>query len=228
MVMFAGMWRTAVVLLLAAQQLPSITINGDADAARILQLSANDVARLRSSGVLATRKTVPPLPEVFFKYPVPQSVAANAKARAEIRAQGVDEREIHLGDSVSAFAESDGGYWFGKAIKNYEGGSGRGAIGFLTKDGRYTMLELPALRTASVSAILAEPDAIWAGMYRQAERSQTAQGLLRCDRKSQTTRTLPVPDMIHTIVRVGTRVFIGTVAGPYIISDDTVTRLVWK
>jgi hypothetical protein len=222
------MWRIAVVLLLAAQPLPSITINGDADAARILQLSASDAARLRSSGVLATRKTAPPAPDVFFKYPVPQSVAANAKARAELRAQGVAEREIHLGDSVSVFAESDGGYWFGKAIKNYEGESGRGAIGFLTKDGRYTMLELPALQTSSVSAILAEPDAIWAGMYRQAERSQTARGLLRYDRQSQTARTFPVPYIIHTIVRAGTRVFVGTVGGPYMISGDTVTRLVWK
>ena len=228
MVTFAGMWRIAVVLLLVAQQLPSITINGDADAARIFQLSASDAARLRSSGVLATRKTAPPVPDLFFKYPVPQSVAANAKARAEIRAQGIAEREIHLGDSVSVFAELGGGYWFGKAIKNYEGESGRGAIGFLTKDGSYTMLELPALRTASVSAILAEPDAIWAGMYRQAERSQTAQGLLRYDRTSQTTRTFPVPGIIHTIVRAGTRVFVGTVGGPYIISDHAVTRLVWK
>jgi hypothetical protein len=171
--------------------------------------------------VLVTRKNVPSLPNLFFTYPVPQSVAANAKARAEIRAQGVDEREIHLVDSVSVFAESDGGYWFGKAIKNYEGGSGRGAIGFVTKDGRYNMLELPALRTASGSAILAEPETIWAGMYRQAERSQTALGLLRYDRKSQTARTLPVPEMIHTIVRGGTRILVGTVAGPYMISDAT-------
>lgn len=223
-----SMWRIAVVLMIAAQQLPSITISSDADAMRQLQLSASDVARLRSSGVLAIVKPAPPVADIFFTYPVPQSISANAKARAELRAQGVAEREIGIGDSVSVSAQADGGYWFGKAIHNYEGESGRGAIGFVSKDGKYTIHELPALRSASISAILTEPDAIWAGMFIQQERAQTAQGLLRFDRKSQTTRTFQVPAIIHTILRIDRRLFVGTERGPYTLSDDTLTRLVWK
>ena len=98
----------------------------------------------------------------------------------------------------------------------------------MSSDGKYTILELPPLRTASVSAILAEPDAIWAGMFIRQERARLARGLLRYDRKSQTAQTFAVPAIIHTIVRVDTRLFIGTERGPYMVSGDTVTRLLWK
>jgi hypothetical protein len=107
-----------------------------------------------------------------LRIPIPQSVASNAEARAKLRAQGLDEREIGIGDSVDAVTAVDGGYWFGQ----------------------YTMLDLPPLRTAG------EP----------------------------TQRTFAVPDVIHTIVRLSERLLIGTEGGPYLLSEDKVTRLVWK
>lgn len=227
--MCAYMWRIVVILMVAAApQLPSITIVGDGDAVGLLQLSREDVALLRSRGVLATNVETPPVPELFYRFPIPQSVAANAKARAELRAQGLHERDIGIGDSVGAFAVGDSGYWFGKSVYNAEGESGRGGIGFLSKDGNYTMLDTPTLRTSSVSALLVESEAIWAGIFYRGEQGDTARGLLRYDRKTNRARTFAVPAIIHTILRVDKRLFIGTHQGPYMLKNDTLTRLVWK
>lgn len=223
------MWRIVVVLMVAtAQQIPGITIAGDADAVRLLQLSSNDVALLRSRGVLATTSARPQIPDLFYTFPIPQSMASNAKARADLRAQGVNERDIGIGELVSAFAAEGNGYWFGKSIYNAEGESGQGGIGFLSRDGAYTMLDVPSLRTSSVSALLVESDAIWAGMVHRGERARTALGLLRYDRRTKRTRTFALPSVIHGIVRIDKRLFMGTNQGPYMLKDDTLTRLVWK
>jgi hypothetical protein len=168
------------------------------------------------------------VPELFYTFPIPQSVASNAKARAELRAQGLSERDIGIGESVSAVAPGPNGYWFGKSVYNAEGESGQGGIGFLSNDGKYTMLDLPTLRTASVSALLVEGNTIWAGMFHRGERTRTSRGLLRYDRQSARARTFAVPGIIHVIVSLGNRLFIGTNEGPYMLTDDVVTRLVWK
>jgi hypothetical protein len=82
---------------------------------------------------------------------------------ADLKAQGVSERDIQIGETVGAFAFENGGYWFGKPFYAGEGEAGRGDIGFVSKDGHYRMLNIAELRTRSVSAIYVEPKVIWAG-----------------------------------------------------------------
>lgn len=230
MVTCAYMWRIIVVLMLAAaQQIPSLTLAGDADAARLLQLSVSDVALLRSRGVLATQVARPSVPEAFYTFPIPQSVRRNAEVRAELRARGINERDIDIGESVGALMAGDNGFWFGKSFYNAEGATGQGDIGFLSKDGKYTMLEVPALRRWSVSGLLVDPDAIWAGMVHRGELADSSQGLLRYDRNTKRSRTFPVPGIIHTLLRLDKNLFIGTDQGPYVLlRDDKLTRLLWK
>lgn len=222
------MWRLLLALLISAQQLPSLTVAGDADAARVLNLSQAEVASLRDHGVLSRQKTVGAVPEIFFQFPVPQSLSQNAKARADLKAQGATEREIDIGERAGAFVAEDGGYWFGKSFYDAEGDTGRGDIGFITKDGRYSMLGIPALRRWSVSALSVERDAIWAGMVHRGESGVSGSGVLRYDRATKRTTTYRTPGVIHSIARTSDRIFIGTSQGPYMLSDGTVTRLLWK
>lgn len=230
MVACAQMWRFVVVsMLAAAQQIPSLTIAGDADAARLLQLSVSDIALLRSRGVLATEVPRPKVPEAFDTFPIPQSVPENAEARSELRARGSNERDIHIGESVGAWMAADNGFWFGKSFYSGEGERGHGGVGFLSKDGKYTMLEVPALRRWSVSGLLVEPDAIWAGMFRFGELANSSQGLLRYDRNTKRSRIFLVPGIIHTLLRLRNDLFIGTDQGPYVLlRDGKLTRLLWK
>lgn len=223
------MWRMALaILLMAAQQIPRVTITSDADALAKLQLSVDDVAMLRSRGVLAAVQPQLQLPEIFSRFPIPQSVPRNAEARAGLRAKGLNERDIEIGETVGAFAAEGTGYWFGKSFYNGEGERGSGGIGFVSDRGAYAMLAEPSLRQVSVSSLLVDRDAIWAGIVNHAERGDVARGLARYDRTSKRLQTFPVPNVIHSIVRLDSRVFMGTNDGPYLLKSEMLTRLVWK
>lgn len=223
------MWRLMAVLLAAAvQAIPVVTITSDADAARVLELTAAQVARLRAEGVTSVDPPPQPVPDRFYAFPLPQSQPDNAKARAALRAQGVDERRIGIGEAVGAFVAEGDDYWFGKSFYNAEGETGRGALGVLKKDGTYTLFELPELRQSSVSALAVDPDAVWAGLVHHGERADTGRGLLRYDRNTRRRARYAVPGVIHRIVRIDARVFLGTTEGPYMLGGGALTRLGWK
>jgi hypothetical protein len=217
-----------LAMVLVAGQSSSVSIQSDADAVRVLGISAADVRALRAAGVLKTTAAPRPVPPLFEQYPVPQALAVNAEARAKLKAQGAAEHDIEIGEMVGAFADESNGYWFGKTFYDAEGDSGRGDIGYLSRDGKYSMLNLPELRRWSVSALLVEPNAIWAGMIHRGEGPDLGHGILRFDRKTKRVTVYPLSAPIHTLARAGDRLFAGTDRGPFMLKDDVVTRLLWR
>jgi hypothetical protein len=193
-----------------------------------VQLPDADVRSLREAGIFDTQMKRVTVPELFYRYPVPQALAENARARAMLRAQGADIHDITLGETVGAFVAEDGGYWFGKSFADAEGDTGRGDIGFLRPDGRYVMLHLPQLRRWSVSALLVEKDAIWAGMFHLGEGEDIPHGVLRFDRGTKRVSVYRLPNVVHTLASVGGRIFAGTTDGPYVLRNRVATRLVLR
>jgi hypothetical protein len=223
------MWRIGIALVAAvAQASPSITIGNDAEARRILHLSDADLELLRSRGILETTAAGLRVPDLFFRFPIRQSIAANAEARAHLKAQGLRERDQVIGETVGAVVADERGYWFGTQFYSAEGETGTGSIGMLSHAGVYSVLDIPAVRRWSTSALLVEADAIWAGLMHLGERADRSGGLLRYDRRTRRTQTFPVPAVIHAVVRAGDRVFIGTREGPYMLAGGAITRLEWK
>lgn len=165
------------------------------------------------------------VPEVFFKYPIPQSIPENAKAIADLRDQGLPERDQEIGERVGALVREGDGYWFGKVFYDAEGATGTGDIGFLSDAGQYTMLGLRELRRWSVSALMIERGAIWAGMYHWGERNRTGNGLLRYDRVTRREVRYVVPGIVSAIARDGDRVVVATSLGRYALTGGRFTKI---
>jgi len=171
------------------------------------------VTLLRSRSVLAAFPARLVVPELFNTYPVPQTYKVNADAHADLRAQGLRELDIGLGEQVGALQAEGGGYWFGKAIYNAEGERGRGGVGFLSSSGAYSFLDIPVVRRWSVTALIVETDTIWASLVNNGERLDTSGGLLEYDRKTKRVTIHTVPAVIHTMVRLNRQIFLGTQDG---------------
>lgn len=86
------------------------------------------------------------------------------------------------------------------------------------------VLRIQELFDWSVQAVLAEPQAIWAGRVSHPEGADKSGGLLRYDRNTRRVRLYDVPDVIHAIARVGDAIFMGTGHGLYVIKNGGKTR----
>lgn len=224
------MTRAGIILIasLTATQLTTLRFTSDADAAKTLKLSSDDVALLRQSGVLATVAPKRPIPQAFGDHPVPQSVAEDAEARSSLRREGLRELDIEIGETVGAFQAEGDGFWFGKSFYAAEGDSGTGAIGFLSGKGDYSFLTIPEIQRASVSALEVTDSTILAGLVHRGERGVRSLGLLEYDRKTRRAITHAVTAAVHTIRRLANGIFVGTTDGPYLVRRGEIIRLDWR
>jgi hypothetical protein len=87
------------------------------------------------------------------------------------------------------------------------------------------LLDLPLVRQWTISAVLIEPDTIFAGLVDQEVSPIKAGGLIRFHRKSRRVTVYSVPDPIHTLVRVDAGLFMGTTRGAYILKDGAFARV---
>lgn len=110
-------------------------------------------------------------------------------------------------------------FWFGTSFYAGEGGWGIGAVGSVTATGEFQMLRIPQLFEWSVSALLVEPETIWAGRVSEGEYGDNSGGLLEYNRRTSHVRIHEVPDVIHRITVVEGAVFLGTAHGLYIFRN---------
>ena len=88
-------------------------------------------------------------------------------------------------------------------------------------------LKLRELAAVSVSALLVEPDTIWAGRVVHGEYGSSGRGLLAYDRQTGRVvlHAMPDTDVIHHITRVDGGLVAGTTHGIYVLRDGALTRV---
>jgi hypothetical protein len=198
---------------------------GDAEAARVLGVTADVVPRLRQRRVFSGHPGELSLPAAFKSRPLPQSTYQEfARARPDRVRNGYDAKGTTIEERFGSNQREGDRLWFGKTFYDGEGTTGVGAIGSLDRVGEYAFLRIPELLDWSVQGLLVEPDAIWTGRVSHGEGADRSGGLLRYDRKTRRVRLYDVPDVIHAIAHVGDAVFVGTGHGLYVIRNDTKTR----
>lgn len=149
--------------------------------------------------------------------PVPD-YATFARLRPRRVADGYNSDDIHLEAEISAFELVGRRLWFGTQFYDGEGTTGVGAFGYFDLDARTWRLFRPrAILDWSVSAILVERDVVWTGLVDYPEGRGSSGGLLRWTARTQAARTHAIPDKIAAIRRVGSRLYIGTENGLYVL-----------
>jgi hypothetical protein len=202
-----------------------IDFEDDATASRALGVPPAAIATLRARRVLhgGPAEVVEP-PLAFETYPLPQSsYRAFARARPGRVRDGYGPTDTTIEERVGPYQQEGERLWFGKTFSDGEGYSGVGDVGYL-EAGKYTLLRVRELADWSVSSLLVEEDAIWAGRFSSVEGPDQPGGLIRIDRATRRVRRYDVPDVIHAIARTGGVTFLGTSRGLYRIDGLGWTR----
>jgi hypothetical protein len=180
---------------------------------------------LKSHGAFTlTYATTAELPSTFTAHPMPNSSYQDfANARPRRVRDGYREGDTKINESAAAWQRVDGGIWFGKTFYDGEGSSGVGDVGFLSSDGQYTWLRLSEMADWSASALLLESSTIWVARVNKGEGELLSGGLLEYDRRTRVVRVHECRDLIHSIVHLGTSIFLGTRHGLDVLRDGALT-----
>ena len=162
-----------------------------------------------------------PIPE-----PLPQSTYEQfARARPERVRNGYTRNSTNIDERIGAIQVVGDRIWFGKAFYDGEGKTGVGDIGYFdTRTKKFAMLSIPELAVWSVSALIVETDAVWAGLVTYPEGADRSGGLIRYDFTTSTVTRYEVPDIALTMLRQNSALFIGTSNGLYILRNSRLTR----
>lgn len=164
------------------------------------------------------------------EYPLPR---ADYDLFARLRPERVDDgytREHSFIEETLGPSHLRGSrLWFGYDFYDGEGVSGVGGIGYFDlARRRYEIKRLPEVIGWSVSAILADRDAVWAGRYRRPEGAAYPGGLIRYRLPNGPVDEIEVPKIINSIARWGRYIACGTRDGAYLVRDDgTLIRITW-
>ena len=197
-----------------------LSFRDDAEAQATLGVGADGLKRLHDNRIFTARaddfenRVLPP---PFATRPLPQSTYQEfARARPQRVKDGYAEADTDISESVGPYQEEAGRFWFGKTFYDGEGTSGVGGIGSINAAGVYQMLRIPQLFDWSVSALLVEPDTIWAGRVLHPEGADQSGGLLEYNRRSGRANVHPVPDVVTRIAQSDGALFLGTTHGVYV------------
>jgi hypothetical protein len=106
-----------------------------------------------------------PIPE-----PLPQSTYDQFAGARLQRVRDGYGRGSTIDERVGGHQVVGEGIWFGKAFYDGEGISGVGDLGYFdTRSSQFTMFSIKELADWSVSALLVEGDAVWAGLVKYGE-----------------------------------------------------------
>jgi hypothetical protein len=204
----------------------NIEFESDDEAARTLGVSKQDLIQLRDSNAFSARdpndapRSERSLPSLFDQYPLPQSSYSEfAKSRPWRVQEGYDERSTTIEEYVGAYQVVGDRIWFGKQFYDGEGYSGVGGVGYLEATGRYTFLPIPDIVNWSTSAILTEGAVVWLARVAGGEGAAIPGDLVRYAITSRRMVRYRIPDVIHSIVRLGDTTFLGTTHGLYVIRN---------
>jgi hypothetical protein len=184
---------------------------------------SNDVNfGMRSHGVI---ETIGPGRTKF--YPLPQSTFAQyARLRPEdlraTRSLARYERQEFIGP----YQIQGGRLWFGNNFYDSEGMRGVGAFGYFDTTSRnYTLFSPPEVAQCEMSAILAEPDAVWLGLDRFGEDiSKGPCGFARWNKNTHEIEEFQVEFLIDSIRREGDLLRLETPNGYALLQDGKFRR----
>ena len=199
-----------------------IAFADDVQAKRMLNVSDDGLASLRSRGVFNRAADGVEAPELFIRYPLPQTTYAQfVRARPAQAANGVEKNSAVFEERIGAYQIAEDRLWFGKAFYDSEGHSGVGGIGYVSNTGKYTFLRIPEVINWSVSCLLIEGDILWFCRDSEQEGATTPGGLFRYDLRTRRTRAVwpKMEDAIDRIAHVEGAIFLGTDHGLYVLKN---------
>ena len=134
-------------------------------------------------------------------------------------------RGANIDERIGAHQVLGDRMWFGKAFYDGEGTTGVGGIGYYDiRTKTFTMLSGPELANWSISALLVETNAVWAGLVRYPEGAELSGGLIRYDLPTGNVTRYSIPDITLTMLRQNDAVYIGTSNRLYILRNGRLTR----
>jgi hypothetical protein len=192
----------------------------DGEVGRLLDVSPEVVEQLKKPWEAKRR-----IPAELRRHPMRQSTYDEfAQARPRRVADGYGSNTV-LEEEPGPHQIAGSRIWFGKVFYDGEGRSGVGGLGYFdTTTTQYGFLQVSGLADWSVSAILVEEDAAWIGLVDQGEGEDNAGGLIRYDFKSGTSRTLPIEEVVHHIVRWKDRLYVATKNGAYLVQENRLVK----
>lgn len=161
-------------------------------------------------------------------YPLPQTSRQEyIRARKDQIEIGNPVHLMKIVEGIGPFQIEDNRLWFGKTFYDSEGWSGVGGFGYFDFDTRkYSIYSLPELAEWSVSALLVEPQTVWATLMHRGEWGNNTGGLLRWDRETQTVKTIWLPDAAKQIVRHGDSILVATRNGVTVVTGNAATHYI--
>jgi len=201
-----------------------VSFENDVDAQRTLGISSAELALLRDESAFTAPTEVPAAPALFDENPLRQSTYRDfVRERLGRVKDGYEENETTIEERVGAWQPEADGFWFGKAFYDGEGATGVGAVGFLSRSGRYSFLTIPLVRDWSVVALTVEPEMIWLGRAHYGEYVTGSGGLLQYNRKTHASHIYPITGVIRKITHVGNGIFV-VANGLWVIRAGRMTR----
>jgi hypothetical protein len=163
------------------------------------------------------------------------------RERSIVERRGQRQQRHHMPpsmcDRIGPWAIDGNRFWFGKTFYSGEGNTGTGGFGYFDADTRrFTLLAPHAVTRSAASAILIQPDAIWLALAYYGEYNNTGRGVVRYDRRAQTTSRFDIggsvgllftsfADRVVLAVEDGIIIFRGNEMNGYIVDQTTDGRL---
>jgi hypothetical protein len=166
----------------------------------------------------------PPLESVAQIAPMPVSTLGEFEKARSAQAKLTPDGAV-IEERIGPYQKVGSKIWVGKTFYNTDSSVGVGDIGYYdqaTKD--WVFLHIPEMADWSTSALLIEANTIWAGLESNNPGGALSGGLLRYDRMSHKTTTIPLSDVIEKIIVLGQRVYCGTTGGFAVIEHDQARR----
>jgi hypothetical protein len=165
-----------------------------------------------------------PLESVAQITPMPISTAEQFEQARPYKASQI-HNVAEINEKIGPYQRVATKIWTGKTFYDGEGSVGVGDVGYFDEAAHdWVFLHIPEMASWSTSALLVEPDTIWVGLVHNGEGASSSGGLLRYDRSTHQASTIPLPDVIDKVVRIGKRLYCGTDGGFAIVDQDQARR----
>lgn len=181
---------------------------------------ADGTFRVRQGLAPAVAKPKPVLP----KAPLPQSTYDEfAAARPRRVKDGYARAHSKMNESIGPSQSVDGVLWFGKSFYDSEGMTGVGGFGYFdATERKYRIYSPPEVRDWSVTAMLAEKDAVWLALASHSEWRSFGGGVLRFDRTTEEVKVYRMDDLVGDMAQVGGRLVLATEFGGAVLEGEKV------
>jgi hypothetical protein len=204
----------------------TLTVTGNDGKQDFTAHERNGVWRVTAAPAIPPSPT-PSLTSVAQVAPLPVSTLGQFEhARPEKAKRSAIAGAAQINEEIGPYQREGGKIWIGKTFYDAEGAVGVGDIGYFEPaTDAWTFLHIPEMADWSASALLVESDAIWVGLLHKGEGAGDSGGLLLYDRTTRRATTIPLPDVIDKIIRVGKQVYCGTSGGFAVVEEGRARRL---